>query len=119
MNSQSDRKTELNYKLYVANLTQSGVLAPDATVLDNKFGDILVWSYNGVGEYVLTLAGNMGLSASKMWYSFAPSQDGNLEEVNAYWNDNNSISLDVFDKARGTPSDGLLFDSSFELRIYD
>lgn len=45
------------YKVYVALLTQTGVNAPVATVLENTLGGTVVWSYNDVGEYIGTLTG--------------------------------------------------------------
>jgi len=44
-------------KVYKALLTQTGTDAPVATVLENTLSGTPVWSYVGVGDYNLTLAG--------------------------------------------------------------
>ena len=44
-------------KVYKALLTQTGTTAPVATVLVNTLSDTPVWSYNGAGDYRLTLVG--------------------------------------------------------------
>lgn len=39
------------YKVYTATITQSGVSAPVATVLENTLGGAVTWTYNSVGAY--------------------------------------------------------------------
>lgn len=43
--------------IYVAKLTQSGTLAPTATVLENTLGGTLVWTYIEEGRFRVILAG--------------------------------------------------------------
>jgi hypothetical protein len=45
----------LPYKVYTALLTQSGTNAPVATVLENTIDATLLWTYIGVGQYLLSL----------------------------------------------------------------
>jgi hypothetical protein len=47
----------INYKEYIALLTQSGTDAPTANVIKNTFGDEIVWTRNGAGQYKGTLVG--------------------------------------------------------------
>lgn len=44
-------------KVYRALLTQTGVAAPVATILENTLGGTPVWSYIGTGNYNATLVG--------------------------------------------------------------
>jgi hypothetical protein len=45
------------YKVYTATITQSGTLAPVATVLENTLGGTVTWTYNSVGAYNITSDG--------------------------------------------------------------
>lgn len=55
------------YKVYTALLTQSGTDAPVATVLENTLGGTVVWTRDGVGQYVGTLSG--AFTSGKTWLS--------------------------------------------------
>ena len=46
-----------NYKTFTAILTQAGVAAPTAIIVDNKIGGTAVWAYVSPGVYTLTLTG--------------------------------------------------------------
>ena len=46
------------YKVYTAVLTQTGTNAPVATILENTFGENIVWSYGGTGTYYATVTTN-------------------------------------------------------------
>lgn len=45
---------DVGYTSYTALLTQSGVVAPVATVMQDNIGGTMTWSYNSVGSYTLT-----------------------------------------------------------------
>ena len=45
------------YKVYTATITQSGTLAPVATVLQNTLGGEITWTYHGLGSYNITSDG--------------------------------------------------------------
>jgi len=47
----------LGYKIYVANITQSGTSAPSATILENTLGVTPTWARAGIGQYTLTATG--------------------------------------------------------------
>jgi len=48
--------TNVTVKIYRALITQSGVGAPSATVLENTLGGTVVWAYSDVGRYTATLS---------------------------------------------------------------
>lgn len=67
-----------SYTKYVALVTQSGISAPSATVLENTLGGTPVWTRDSTGQYHLTLAGtfisnktfatvNIGGNTSAAW----------------------------------------------------
>lgn len=82
-----------NYKIYKANLTQTGVAAPEVTIIDNTLGSAIVWTYSDVGIYKGTLAGafplartdkniqNGGNDTSEGVYSIQTADDFNVNEV--------------------------------------
>jgi hypothetical protein len=47
----------LSYAIYRAILNQSGEVAPVAAVLENNLGGVVVWTRDGAGSYLGTLAG--------------------------------------------------------------
>ena len=49
--------TTSTYKVYSALLTQTGITAPTATVLENTLTGTPVWAYDSVGNYSATLNG--------------------------------------------------------------
>jgi len=52
----------LNYKSYVAVISQSGTSAPTAIVLENNTQETFSFSYNGVGDYDITCSSAILLS---------------------------------------------------------
>jgi hypothetical protein len=54
---QPDFIPETGYKVYVANITQTGTSAPAATVLENTLGVTPTWARSSVGVYTLTATG--------------------------------------------------------------
>lgn len=51
------QSTARPFKVYKALLTQTGILDPVATVLENTLGGTVVWSRAAIGEYIGTLVG--------------------------------------------------------------
>ena len=73
------------YKVYTAVLTQSGTLAPVATVLQNTFGGDLTWSYDAVGSYEVSsdglfTDGKTTVTCSSLWGRFEVQPYPNFEE---------------------------------------
>lgn len=81
------------YKVYVANITQTGTAAPVATILENTLGVTPTWSRWGPGDYRLTSTGlfvsnKVGLPYSR---SYEGGEDGTALQV-TFWD---RISADV------------------------
>jgi len=106
-------------KVYRALLSQTGTDAPVADVKINTLG-AAVWSYEGVGDYRMTLAG--AFPASKIYSSFMgtetciskPAADdvwiilnyGNIDYI--------SLNCTTF----GVPGDGYIQNTAFEILVY-
>lgn len=102
------------YLVYTALMSQTGINAPTAVVLQNTLGGTIVWTYDSVGVYVGTLVG--AFPANKVWFSLLGIQDdGNItyaiERV-----DDDSLKLKTFDGA--VVADVILSSSSLEIRVY-
>jgi hypothetical protein len=102
------------YKKYIANITQTGVLDPVVTVLENTIGNI-VWTRLGVGYYLGTLIGAFP-NISKTYcvinqtggaYGIAYFDVNGIDEVIIRWAD-----------FTGTPLDGVLNNNTIEIRVY-
>jgi len=101
------------YKVYVAKMTQSGTGAPTAVVMENTIGNI-VWSRNGAGDYVGTLAGAFS-TTDKLWAIVG--RPSNTRTATVFYNTANSISLIVQADA-GAGADSSLSDTPIEIRVY-
>ena len=103
------------YITYVARLTQSGVLSPSVTVIDNELSGAIVWAYASVGNYTGTLAsaftvGKTVIMVHNNRVSAASFMSGFPTSVNA-------ILVNTRDNT-GASSDGLLNETFVEVRIY-
>ena len=105
------------YKKYTALLTQTGTNAPVATVLENTLGGEVVWSYDGVGEYLGTLAG--AFPQDKTIRIIGSPTGGIGAQVNCLWTGSADIiyieSLDI----TASPTNGELSDTTLEIRVYE
>lgn len=113
-------------KVYRALVTQGGVLAPTAVILENTLGAVPAWSYVGVGSYALTLAGafpvaktfvlsaNMSVDplVSTAWMS--PTVSGSGDEVDFF------VTQIDYDGGfnSGGPADGLLLATAIQILVY-
>jgi hypothetical protein len=104
----------VGYKKYIANISQTGILDPTVTVLENTIGDI-VWTRLGVGYYLGTLIGAFP-NISKTYcvinqtggaYGIAYFDVNGIDEVIIRWAD-----------FTGTPLDGVLNNNTIEIRTY-
>lgn len=108
----------LNYKSYVALITQSGTAAPTITILENTLGDI-VWTRFTAGGYYGTLTG--AFLASKT-FVIGGSADitgggGDFATLDIKRLDDDKIYLYTYDNF--TVSDNLLNNTSIEIRVYN
>ena len=55
-------------KVYKALLTQTGTDAPTAIVLENTLGVIPIFTYNGAGDWVLSVNNSLFVNPNKVYY---------------------------------------------------
>ena len=104
----------LNYKSYVALITQSGTAAPTVTILENTIGDI-VWSFQSNGEYFGTLTGAFP-SGKVITLS---NQIKTLETITIQRKNDNDIAINTFNALTGAGINGTLVNASIEIRVYN
>jgi len=106
----------VNYKRYIALISQTGILDPVATVLENTIGDI-VWTRAAGGVYQGYL-NNAFIDDFKTYVNIQQNLQ-NLGGVNYItWFDGSTIQIDTLD-ATFTSNDTLLLYTTIEIRYYE
>jgi hypothetical protein len=108
------------YLSYVALLTQTSTNPPTAVVLENDFGVTATFSYNLTGSYDLYLTGQF-TSSKTVIFTGSPDQGpigGDFAHFIATRIDSNRIGLLTFDVNGAGLLNGLLTDTSIEIRVY-
>jgi hypothetical protein len=100
------------YKVYCANLTQTSTNAPTADVFENTLSGTPTFSYDGVGVYKITLTGEW--TADKVFILIC---NFGYNVVSSSRVDSNIIKVETYDNA-GIASNGVLYDTSIEIRVY-
>jgi hypothetical protein len=102
----------VGYNRYIALISQTGILDPTVTVLENTIGDI-VWTRSGVGEYLGTLTG--AFTSQDKVYCISGNND--FDSTSLKWNSANDVVLWSFDSTH-TPIDASLNYTTIEIRVY-
>jgi len=106
------------YKSYVAIISQSGTSAPTVLTRENTIGAI-VWSRNGVGDYLGTLSGAFTLDKTSFNITKSPSGAVAFTGLGTYSLDPiNTIQLKTFNSS-GTATDSLMSGWYIEVRVYN
>jgi len=110
---------EKTYKVYSALLSQSGTNAPTVTVLQNTLGDTPIWTRLTTGVYIGAftnsyLASKTYLIVGSTTASYAAS-DAKIGFSGA---SSGSNTIGVYTNANGTQVDGVLENTSIEIRVY-
>jgi hypothetical protein len=109
------------YKVYTALLTQSGITAPVATVLENTLGDI-TWSYSSVGEYTCNSSGlfTLGKTVNTIDQTVNISRYGDGIYTAYLYNINvNTLRFVIYDYPTLFNVDNCLLDKLIEIRVYN
>ena len=101
------------YKIYRALLNQTGTNAPVAVVHENTFASALTWTYNDVGDYILTSVGNEFIQP-KTTVTYNSARGNNVTAVNdgitfVYLNPKNSL---------GVIDNDQIYQDTIEIRVY-
>lgn len=107
----------VNFKEYVAKITQSGTSAPTATVLRNTLGGVPVWTRGGTGSYVVTLTGAFTLNKTLVQL---PSQNGTTiaSDLHFFASPASANAINVVSYFEGSNSDDVL-NTIISIRVYD
>ena len=105
------------YKVYTALLTQSGTSAPTATVLENKLGGTVTWSYVSTGQYRATLTGAFTSAKTVCFTTRQYSGTNAMHTFYASRNNNDSVDVLVLNASGGV--DSILSGASIEIRVYN
>ena len=99
----------LGYKSYTALVTQSGVTAPVATVLQDNIGGTFTWGYTSAGVYTITSASSLFTSAKTI--VFLNGNDPTRFAATWVWNSSGVITVN-------TGGNGRWIAGAFEIRVY-
>jgi hypothetical protein len=109
------------YLVYTALLTQSGIDAPVATVLQNTLGGTPVWARTGNGTFSITLANAFPVGKTVMFLTIH-NNDGNARVLlDMSYAGAPNANVRAFRSALSTtsvPTDGLAALSCIEIRVY-
>jgi hypothetical protein len=106
------RPQEPKYKVYTALLTQTGTDAPVATVLENTLGNI-TYSYSEVGSYNIN---SSSLFTENKTFIFINNGDSLSNKAN--YESSNIIQIESLNNSI-TSENGLLLNTSIEIRVYN
>ena len=101
------------YKTYTALLTQSGTNPPSVTVLKNEIGNI-VWGYDIVGAYDGLLLG--GFPQNKTTIIASQYNQSGFDITTTYREDDDYVYVETYKS--GNQTNGILFETMVEIRIY-
>ncbi len=102
------------YKVYTALLSQTGTNAPIATVLENTLGFIPVWTRNAEGNYGVTEVNGYPLDKTTLMVTSYPDSD-----ISGVVLGGNEIQLETYSKPFSSLKDGILDDTTIEIRVYN
>jgi hypothetical protein len=101
------------YQKYIATISQTGILDPVVTILENTLGDI-VWARIGVGVYRGTLT-NAFPNADKVYLHLSNSKLNNQNAIVV--TSVNDIDIFTYDLTN-VGQDNMLTDNTIEIRVY-
>jgi len=101
-----------NYKTYTALLSQTGTNAPTAIVLENTLGGTVVWTRSLIGNYVGTLSGAFTTNKTAVLHGNGTTNT----IVSSIVSSVNSVG--IVTTTAGAGADGLLSNTTLEIRVY-
>lgn len=108
------------YKVYTAVLTQSGIAAPVATVLENTLGGEVIWTRDGVGVYFGTLEGAFPSGKCVPYCQYSP-MNWNAISFSTERKDDDSVVVNLEELSANLPVDISYTGYSVytEIRVYN
>jgi hypothetical protein len=114
----SQKITTPEYKVYIALLTQGGTTAPTAVELQNTLGDV-TWHYDGPGGYHAELNGGNFPETTYMLIGPPTWDGGNFYFIGGTDVGGSSLFLGSIYIPTGVPSNGAMFNTTIEIRVYN
>lgn len=106
------------FSVYSALLSQSGVTAPVAIILENQLSGPIVFTYDGIGLYTGTLTG--AFPANKTFILDGVATDGDLDTTytfNCVRIDDDTIGIGVLDTTGNGLTNDALSNTALEIKI--
>ena len=106
-----------SYKEYVCLISHSGIPAeiPTVSILSNTLGVVLTWIYDNIGSYYTLFN-----SDPNKTYCIMNTPGFSLSSTNRVSNiTSDGSGFYIITAMNGTRSDGLLYNTSLEIRIYN
>lgn len=106
-------------KKYKALLTQTGTSAPTAVVLENSLSGTPTFSYNGVGNYSLTLAGEFVSNKTFVLFGVGDQVQSISTGIvmSSVAAQPNNVAIFTFDAA-DVPTDEILYSTAILIEVY-
>lgn len=107
------------YKVYTALLTQSSTDAPTANVLQNTTNATITYSYDSVGNFLMTFNG-ITLEENKLFYlkNTKTGEEDEQKWLHISFVDSETLALNTSD-GTGSNSNDFLLNTSIEIRVYN
>jgi len=103
------------YKKYIALISQTGILDPTVTILENTIGNI-VWTRSAAGDYFGTLNGVFLEPKTYILFQNQFNVGGDYISIVGRWDDDN-VAIQTRD-GFGAGADDILYNTTLEIRVY-
>jgi len=103
------------YKKYIALISQTGILDPTVTILENTIGNI-VWTRSAAGDYFGTLNGVFLEPKTYILFQNQFNVGGDYISTVRRWDDDN-VAIQTRD-GFGAGADDILYNTTLEIRVY-
>ena len=116
INPWTDTSGSASYTVYTALISQTGTDAPTAIVLENTTGATVTFTKSAPGVYQIVFSSAIIVEAKL----FVMSQVNTVgSSYSLGFNDTSSVYMDTANAGTGVQQDGLLYNDSIEIRIYN
>lgn len=115
--------TALNYRVYIAKITQQSTLPPQVDVIVNTLGFDITWARNYTGRYYGTAPAN-SFPVNKRFALIGTSTPGTdtfsaQSNIAISFNGMGTNRVKIVTGSNGVPADQVLYQTEVEIRVYD
>ena len=108
--------TAAGYKVYTVVLSQSGLNAPTATILENTLSGVPAFGYVSAGQYTLTLANEF--TTNKVFISATVGTAVGTADLTIRSSSNSTSEILIQSTSNAAFANDLINNSSLEIRVY-